>query len=193
MSKKGSKCACDAEKREEFLGWVGELVHRHRLRLSRVARREGLGPEDAFDVVQEAFQAFITLPAARELGEAGDDARKLLIVLTRNLARNRRRLAAVARPHDSDPRVLDALAADDPTVEELLASAEDEVRLRGCVEELGDAQKTVVTLRMLDEVSGGDVARTLGISPGHVAVLLHRAKASLLSCMTAALPKRAAP
>jgi RNA polymerase sigma-70 factor (ECF subfamily) len=192
MPKNGSKCACDSEKREAFLGWVGELVHRHRMRLSRVARREGLGPEDAFDVVQEAFQAFIALPAARGLVEAGDDARKLLVVLTRNLARNRRRLAAVARPHDSDPRVLDGLAADDPTVEELLSSAEDEVRLRGCVDELGDAQKTVVTLRMLDEVSGGDVARVLGISPGHVAVLLHRAKASLLSCMTAP-PKRATP
>ncbi len=37
---------------------------------------------------------------------------------------------------------------------------------------------------MLDEVPGDDVARTLGISPGHVAVLLHRAKASLLACMT---------
>src|SRR6516165_8082049 len=101
MPKNGSKCACDSEKREAFLGWVGELVHRHRMRLSRVARREGLGPEDAFDVVQEAFQAFIALPAARGLVEAGDDARKLLVVLTRNLARNRRRLAAVARPHDS--------------------------------------------------------------------------------------------
>jgi RNA polymerase sigma-70 factor (ECF subfamily) len=44
----------------------------------------------------------------------------------------------------------------------------------------------VVTLRMLDQVPGEDVARTLGITAGHVAVLLHRAKASLLACMTAA-------
>jgi hypothetical protein len=31
-----------------------------------------------------------------------------------------------------------------------------------------------------------DVARALGISPGHVAVLLHRAKANLVVCMTRA-------
>jgi RNA polymerase sigma-70 factor (ECF subfamily) len=43
----------------------------------------------------------------------------------------------------------------------------------------------VVTLRMLDEIDAPDVARALRLSPSHVAVLLHRAKANLLSCMTA--------
>ena len=42
----------------------------------------------------------------------------------------------------------------------------------------------MVTLRMLDEVAGEDVAQALGITPGHVAVLLHRAKLNLLTCMT---------
>jgi RNA polymerase sigma-70 factor (ECF subfamily) len=51
---------------------------------------------------------------------------------------------------------------------------------------LGDAQRAVVSLRMLDDVPGEDVARALGITPGHVAVLLHRAKANLLVCMTRA-------
>jgi len=137
---------------------------------------------------QVAFRTFLTLPAARALVSARDDARALLVVVTRNLARNRRRLAAVARPHDSDPAVLDALPADAPTVEELLAAAEDHVRLRGCVQSLGDVQRAVVTLRMLDEVDGEDAARALGITPGHVAVLLHRAKANLLACMTRDAP-----
>ena len=177
-------CNCADTEREAFLTWVGRLVHDHRQHLLGVARAEGLGPEDAFDAVQEAFGTFLTLPAARTLVAAHDDSRALLVVVTRNLARNRRRLAAVARPHDSDPAALDALAADAPTVEELLAAAEDEVRLRGCVQGLGEVQRAVVTLRMLDEVDGEDTARALGITPGHVAVLLHRAKANLLACMT---------
>jgi RNA polymerase sigma-70 factor (ECF subfamily) len=37
---------------------------------------------------------------------------------------------------------------------------------------------------MLEEQSGEDVARALGITAGHVAVLLHRAKAALRACMT---------
>ncbi|HEY5088483.1 MAG TPA: sigma factor-like helix-turn-helix DNA-binding protein [Polyangia bacterium] len=49
---------------------------------------------------------------------------------------------------------------------------------------MGEMQRTVVTLRMLDEADGDNVARTLGITPAHVAVLLHRAKANLLACMT---------
>jgi len=169
---------------DPFLSWVGRLVHDHRGRLVAVARGEGLGPEEAFDAVQEAFHSFLTLPAARTLVDARDDSRNLLVAVTRNLARNRRRLAAFARPHDSDPATLETLPAPAASVEELLSAAEDQVRLRGCVASLGEMQRAVVTLRMLDEIDGEDVAATLGITPGHVAVLLHRAKANLLDCMT---------
>ena len=37
---------------------------------------------------------------------------------------------------------------------------------------------------MLDDAPGEDVVHALGITPGHVAVLLHRAKVNLLGCMT---------
>jgi RNA polymerase sigma-70 factor (ECF subfamily) len=177
-------CGCVDREHDAFLSWVGRLVHDHRGHLIAVARAEGLGAEDAFDAVQEAFRTFLTLPAARPLVDARDDSRDLLVVVTRNLSRNRRRLSAVARPHDSDPALLSALPAASPTVEELLSAAEDQVRLRGCVASLGEMQRAVVTLRMLDEIDGEDVAGALGITPGHVAVLLHRAKANLLACMT---------
>jgi RNA polymerase sigma-70 factor (ECF subfamily) len=177
-------CGCLDRAHDPFLSWVGRLVHDHRGGLLAVARAEGLAPEDAFDAVQEAFRTLLTLPAARALVDARDDSRNLLVAVTRNLARNRRRLAAVARPHDSDAALLSALPAADPTVEDLLSAAEDQVRLRGCVAGLGEMQRAVVTLRMLDEIDGEDVAGALGITPGHVAVLLHRAKASLLACMT---------
>ena len=81
-----SRCACTEDEREQFLGWVGRLVHEHRQHLVRLARREGLGPEDAFDAVQEAFRTFLTLPAARALSGASADSRKLLVVVTRNVA-----------------------------------------------------------------------------------------------------------
>jgi RNA polymerase sigma-70 factor (ECF subfamily) len=171
--------------RVAFLAWVGRLVHRHRASLAGVARREGLGPDDAFDAVQEAFHDFITLPETGALLDEADRARKLLVTLTRNVARNRRRLHAVARPHATDQGTLDALPAGGATVEETIAAAEEHIRLAGCLRTLAEAQRAVVTLRMLDEVPGEDAARVLGLTPGHVAVLLHRAKAQLLACMTA--------
>jgi DNA-directed RNA polymerase specialized sigma24 family protein len=39
---------------------------------------------------------------------------------------------------------------------------------------------------MLDDVAGEDVAAMLGLPPSHVAVLLHRAKQNLRSCMLSA-------
>jgi RNA polymerase sigma-70 factor (ECF subfamily) len=171
-----------------FLAWVGRLVHAHRASLARVARREGLGPDDAFDAVQEAFHTFVTLPESAGLVDEGDRSRKLLVTLTRNVARNRRRLHARARPHHSDAATLDALAAGGADVEDAIAAAEEHVRLAGCLRTLAEVQRGVVTLRMLDEVPGEDVARILGLTPGHVAVLLHRAKAALFACMTAKNP-----
>jgi RNA polymerase sigma-70 factor (ECF subfamily) len=170
--------------RATFLTWVGRLVHEHRGWLARLARREGMSAEDAFDAVQEALHTFITMPQARALVDDRHRSRALLAALTRNVARNRRRLHAVARPHASDPQVLEGLPAQTASVEEAIAAAEEQIRLAGCLRTLAEVPRTVVTLRMLDEVAGEDVARILGITPGHVAVLLHRAKANLLACMT---------
>lgn len=183
-SGKGSHCpSCGPERDDAFLAWVGRLVHGHRVLLAGVARSEGLAAEDAFDAVQEAFHTFLVLPAARQLVDDPDASRKLLVTVVRNVARNRRRLHAESRRHDADD-ALAGLASPAASVEESIAAAEERARLQGCVGDLAEAQRAVVTLRMLDEVGGEDVARALGITPGHVAVLLHRAKASLLACMT---------
>jgi len=185
------RCApCEAARADHaepaFARWVTRLVHDHRASLARVARGEGLLPEDAFDTVQEAFRAFLVRADAAELVEQPEGARKLLVVLTRNLARNRRRLHAAARPHVTDARVVDELPDAAPSSEQVLESIEQREQLARCVGELGEAQRAVVNLRMLDEVPGQDVARMLDIAPGNVAVLLHRAKANLATCMAAA-------
>jgi RNA polymerase sigma-70 factor (ECF subfamily) len=162
---------------------VTRLVREHRSRLAAVARHEGLAGEDAFDAAQEAFTAFLILPRAQEL-EGSDWAEHTLVALVRNIARNARRLHAHARPHVSDGEAVDGLADAAPAADQRLADAEDRGRLARCVGRLADVQRAVVTLRMLEDRPGEDVARELGIKPGHVAVLLHRAKQSLHQCMT---------
>jgi RNA polymerase sigma-70 factor, ECF subfamily len=169
-----------------FLEWVTRLSHTHRARLYRLARREGLRGEDAVDCVQDAFQTFLLLPQARQLVESNDDSLKLLSVLVRNHARNRRRRHEVARPHDSDDQSLALLAADALPVDELIAQAQDFALMVGCLDHLGKLQRAVVSLRMLDEVAGEDVATMLGLPASHVAVLLHRAKQNLRTCMLSA-------
>jgi RNA polymerase sigma factor (sigma-70 family) len=111
---------------------------------------------------------------------------KLLSVLVRNHARNRRRRHEIARPHDSGDETLALVTAEALPVDELMAQAQEFALMIGCLDHLGGLQRAAVSLRMLDGVAGEDVAAMLGLPPSHVAVLLHRAKQNLKSCMVSA-------
>jgi RNA polymerase sigma factor (sigma-70 family) len=166
-----------------FAGWVSDLARVHTRALSRVAQAEGLSADDALDAVQEAFETFLELPEARTLVGREQDSRRLLSAVVRNAARNMRRRAFRRLPHEELGDRAE-IADDMPGVDELLARAEEEFRLMGCVSKLSDVQQRVVRLRMLEELSGDDVARELGLRPDHVATLLYRAKKELFRCVT---------
>jgi len=161
-----------------------QAAQAQRVALAAVARNEGLTPEDAVDCVQEGLCTLLDLARNGQLGEVSDPA-PVLATIVRNAARNQRRRHFRSRPHDP----IDALEIVDPSggfPDELMARAMAQVRLRGCVAELCEIQRAVVTLRILEERPGEDVAQALGITKNHAAVLLHRAKSSLRACMTAA-------
>lgn len=166
----------------DFLGWVSRLARDHTAALARTARREGLGPDDALDAVQEAFHTFLLRPEARSLVEVNEEARKLLVTLVRNAARNMRRLHHRGAPHDPLDDAAE-LATGQPSVDELIERAEEHLRLLGCMDQLAELQRRVVTLRTLDQLSGLEAAAALDLPPGHVAVLLHRARKALLACL----------
>lgn len=165
-----------------WTGWVSDLARGHTTALALVARSEGLGPVEALDAVQEAFVTVLRMPGARALGDAPEEGRALMGTLVRNTARNMRRRHHRARPHaelDPESGMVDAL----PSVDELIGEAETHLRMRGCVSRLDEIHRAIVEMRMLEEVSGEEVASRLDLSPGYVAVLLHRAKERLHRCM----------
>jgi RNA polymerase sigma-70 factor, ECF subfamily len=169
---------------DDLVARLEALVRAERSALAALARAEGVTPEDAVDCVQEGLCTWLTQARRGALPREPAEWGSVLAGMVRNAARNRRRRHDRARPHED----LDAhpLVGSDATLtDEVIARAEDHVRLRACVEELCEIQKAVVTLRMLEEQPGEDVAQALGISAGHVAVLLHRAKRALRACMTA--------
>ncbi len=158
---------------------LAELVRTERFRLASIARAEGLTPEEALDCTHEAFCTFLRL--ANEGRVPAEALPAYVATLVRNEARNRRRRHHRARPHEA----IDAIdpASTQERADALLARAEEHVRLRACVDRLCETQKAVVTMRLLEEHAGEDVAARLGITRGHVDVLLHRAKANLTACM----------
>jgi RNA polymerase sigma-70 factor, ECF subfamily len=170
---------------DDRLTLLSDLVRSERAALAALARAEGVTPEDAVDCVQEGLCTLLTHARRGALPEQQDQWGSVLAGMVRNAARNRRRRHFRSRPHEE----LDAhplAGGEAPATDEILARAEDHLRLRACVAELCAIQRAVVTLRMLEEQPGEDVAQALGISPGHVAVLLHRAKRALRECMTTA-------
>ncbi|HEY4120808.1 MAG TPA: sigma-70 family RNA polymerase sigma factor [Byssovorax sp.] len=172
--------AAAAQLTDDPLDLLDGIVRTRRGELAAVARREGLGAEDAVDAVQDALSTFLHLALRGELPRTAGELAPFLGGIVKNAARNRRRKHHVARPHDA----LDAAPADvDGDPSELVARAEEHVRLRACVDRLCDTQRAVVTMRLLDERDGEDVAHALGITRGHVDVLVHRAKVQLRACM----------
>lgn len=72
---------------------------------------------------------------------------------------------------------------DEPSIDAWIERAEEHVAVLGCVQRLVEIQRHVVTLRLLDEMSNGEVAAALALQPGTVAVHLHRAKLALQRCL----------
>jgi RNA polymerase sigma-70 factor (ECF subfamily) len=169
---------------DDILARLSNLVRARRSALAAIARAEGATPEDAVDCVQEGLCTLLVQARRGALPREEGEWCGLLAGMVRNAARNRRRRHFLARPHD-DLNAHPQAAGDLPPADVAIARAEEHIRLRACVAELCEIQKAVVTLRMLEEQPGEDVARALGISAGHVAVLLHRAKLALRACMTA--------
>jgi RNA polymerase sigma-70 factor (ECF subfamily) len=164
--------------------WITGLARDHAGRLAGLARREGVSPSDALDVVQDAFHMLLGRPDISALRSRPADAARLLSVIVRNAARNLRRRHHLARPHIALED--EVLAAGEPRPDDALDQAATVVQLAGCLSELGDVHRQIVTLRVLEELSGEEAARALGLTANHVAVLLHRARKQLERCMQAA-------
>jgi RNA polymerase sigma-70 factor, ECF subfamily len=161
--------------------WIAGLARDHAGRLAAIARREGASPTDALDVVQDALFALLARPDVDRLRDHPDDAARLLGAIARNAARNLRRRHHRARPHVE----LDAaaLAVDEPAPDVAVAHRRATAQLAGCMRRLGDLHRHVITLRVLEELSGPQAAEALGVTANHVGVLLHRARKELERCM----------
>lgn len=168
---------------EDVLERLSHVLARQRASLAAVARHEGLRPEEAVDCVQDALCTLLDLVQSGQLAADAEPA-PVLVTIVRNAARNQRRRHFRARPHD-ELAVAELPDSELVLQEELVTRAEDVVRLRACVAELCEIQRAVVTLRLLEERPGENVAELLGVSANHVAVLLYRAKSALRACMSA--------
>jgi len=160
---------------------VAALVHAHRGRLLAYARRRGLDVEEALDAVQDSFITFLGLPEALAILQDELQSLKLLTVILRhNVQNQRRKRARHGRAHELLDR--EEFRLDGPSSEHLITRAEELAHVNGCMEQMAHLEREVVMLSLLDDQPRERVGEVLGISTGHVRVLLHRAREHLRNC-----------
>ena len=153
------------------------LMRRYNRRLFRIARATLRDDDEAEDVVQETFVAVFT-----RIGQYSEDrpfgAWLTRIALNNTVSRLRRgnrsravRDLALATPERESSRAA--------TPEESALQAEARRALEQAIDALEPAQRTVLVLRDVEDMSGAAVAACLGISEAAVRVRLHRARERL--------------
>ncbi len=157
------------------------LVRAHEAVAYRTAWVVSGGADDAEDAAQEGFvKAFAALSRFR----AGAPFRPWLLTIVANEARNRRRAAgrreALALRIPEDRRADDAAPSPEVAV---LARERRETLLRG-IERLTDADREVISLRYLLELSEAETAAALGVPAGTVKSRLSRALGRLRTELT---------
>ncbi len=164
------------------------IVRRHGQRLYRIAVSIVRNTTDAEDVVQETF-----INAYRHLSQFAGRSSFLtwLARITTNISLHRASCTQRESgnlPLDTDEAIPLASAA--PTPEECAVSAASCALVREAVSELGEKQRSVLTLRDLQEVDTATTAKVLGITEQNVKVRLHRARRALRQKLEARLPAR---
>ncbi|HEY5998726.1 MAG TPA: sigma-70 family RNA polymerase sigma factor [bacterium] len=142
-----------------------ELYRRHRDFVLRLARRFGLGEQDALDVLQETFLYVCRALPRLELRASFTT---FLYPAVKHLCLKRKgflaRFLPSGRLFDEEPGVPEPAVAP--------RGADDFPRL---VAGLPDGQREVVLLRFVDGMEIAEIAAALGIPPGTVKSRLHNA------------------
>jgi RNA polymerase sigma-70 factor (ECF subfamily) len=190
-------------------GAFASLIDRYYDLMLRVARMHVATREAAEDVVQETFLGVIE---GIDRFEARSSLRTWMFRILTNLAKSRGEREGRSRPFSSVSAELGSHEASvDP--DRLIASgrwagywatppvghnvpevrvlaAEAGGRLISAIEALPPAQRTVIILRDVKELSAAEVCALLGVSESNQRVLLHRARSKIRAALEHYLDER---
>ena len=154
---------------------LAPLMERHYRRLYRIAVSYLRQPDDALDVVQEAFvKAFQSASRWDGSAEAGPWLARITVNLSIDRWRRNRRRAQTFTPLSESDHVA-TLADLGPTPDRHVQGLETSERLAVALRGLPERQRAVVVLRHYQDMSLEEIAGTLGMSLGTVKSSLHRA------------------
>jgi RNA polymerase sigma-70 factor, ECF subfamily len=154
---------------------LAPLMGRHYRRLYRIALSYLRQPDDALDVVQEAFvKAYQSASRWDGSAEAGPWLSRITVNLSIDRWRRNRRRAQTFTPLVEGDHAA-TLADGGPAPDRRVEGREAGERLATILRELPERQRAVVVLRHYQDLSLEEIAGTLGMSLGTVKSSLHRA------------------
>ena len=167
---------------------LAPLMEKHYRRLYRIALGYLRQPDDALDVVQEAFvKAFQSAPKWDGSAEAGPWLARITVNLSIDRWRRNRRRAQTFTPLTESDHAA-SLADDAPSPHRRVEGREAGERVAAALRGLPERQRAVVVLRHYQDMSLEEIAQALGMSLGTVKSSLHRALARMRTGLAGARP-----
>ncbi len=167
---------CLGGRRDAF----GELVSRYQARLYNAAIRLVDNPEDAADVVQDAFlNAYQSLRSFKGDAEFFTWLYRIAFNVAISLKRKKRAVVSL----DAQGSGEHSLEPDDPSEYTrpgaLLERTEDEAQLHAAMERLSDEHRNVLLMKDIEGMKYEEIAEVLGVPIGTIRSRLHRARLDL--------------
>ena len=158
------------------------FVERHQAAVLRLLRTGAASEADAEDAFQEAFIAAWRAAASFS---AGATARGWILTIARNALHRqyRRRVGEPAAFVPLDELERDAGWGSEEPPDALLERLEDRASLERALGDLAPADREVLVLRDLEELSGEETAAVLGITLRAMKSRLHRARLRLAAAL----------
>ena len=173
-----------------------QMVRAYGGRMLAVAQRILRNEEDARDAVQSAY-----LSAFRSIDrfEGGCQLSTWLHRIVVNAALMKLR-SSRRRPEESLEPLLPTYQEDGHHVEQfsqadlpadaILEREEYRAIVRACIAELPDRYRAILVMRDIEDVSNGEVASMLGVTPNAAKIRLHRARQALTTLLRKAFAER---
>lgn len=157
------------------------LYQRHGREVWAMAYARWMNSDTATDIMQEAF---LRLWKQYEAGEEILNPRAWLLRVTRNLAEDHAK-SAFRRNGTQPPQTMNGVRSRELLPLESLEREETFSQLRELLEELGDADREILTLRYGLDYSSNEIAEVLAINAAAVHMRLSRARQRLAERLAA--------
>ena len=156
--------------RAEIVAWVGRHILPHEADVRAWLRRCGASPEDADDIVQEAYCRLATLDSVAHIV----NGRAYLFQTARNIGIERLRRAKIVRiDHLTEIELADVVDSG-PSPERITADRNELRRVQALIEELPDRCRQIFKLRRIHGVPQREVARLLSVTENVVELQVMR-------------------